>query len=102
MSGLDERGLSFTWGGGNTDLSAFDMSQMLSIGTRVTVKFRLPLLQRGYCEAEVEVNLVEERADGVKVGCQFSEIDDETRDAVRQYANDMRFLKEELRKATDA
>lgn len=101
MSGLDENGLRFTWSGGNTDLSVFDMGQMLAIGTRLTVKFRLPLLQRGYCEAEVEVNLLEERADGVKVGALFSEIDDETREAVRQYASDMAFLKEELRKATD-
>ncbi|MFT6831059.1 MAG: hypothetical protein ACJAZN_001216, partial [Planctomycetota bacterium] len=35
------------------------------------------------------------------VGAQFAEIDDETRTAVGQYAQDMAFLKEELRKATD-
>jgi len=101
MSGLGEDGLSFTWNGGNTDLSPFDMGQMLAVGTTLTVKFRLPLLQRGYCEAECEVSLLEERADGVKVRCDFSEIDPETREAVRQYAQDMAFLKEELRKATD-
>lgn len=102
MAGLDENGLRFTWSGGNTDLTPFDMGQMLAIGTSLTVKFRLPLLQRGYCEAAVEVNLLEERAEGVKVGGVFTEIDDETRDAVRQYAKDMAFLKEELRKATDS
>lgn len=102
MSSLDQDGLSFTWNGGNTDLSPFDMGQMLSIGTHLSVKFRLPLLQRGYCLAEVEINQVEERADGVKVGCEFAEIDDETRQAVRQYSQDMAFLKDELRKATDA
>ena len=101
MAGLDEDGLRFTWSGGNTDLSPFDMGQMLSLGTRVRVKFRLPLLQRGYCEAEVEVQTLEERPDGVKVSAGFSEIDNETRDAVRQYAKDMAFLKDELRKATD-
>lgn len=101
MSGLDETGLRFTWSGGKTDLTPFDMGQMLAIGTQLSVKFRLPLLQRGYCEARVDVNLLEERADGVKVGAEFAEIDDETREAVRQYAKDMAFLKEELRKATD-
>lgn len=101
MSSLDENGLGFTWNGGNTDLSPFDMGQMMAIGTGLKVKFRLPLLQRGYCEAGVEVTLVEERAEGVKVGCAFVEIDDATRDAVRQYSKDMAFLKEELRKATD-
>ena len=101
MAALSEDGLSFTWGGGRTDLSPFDMGQMLAVGTGLAVKFRLPLLQRGYCEAAVEVDLLEERADGVKVGCTFSEIDEETREAVRQYAQDMAFLKEELKKATD-
>lgn len=101
MSGLGEDGLSFTWNGGNTDLTPFDMGQMLAVGTALSVKFRLPLLQRGYCEAICEVSLLEERADGVKVACLFTEIDEETRDAVRQYAKDMAFLKEELRKATD-
>ncbi|MCP3918161.1 MAG: STAS domain-containing protein [bacterium] len=101
MSGLDENGLRFTWNGGKTDLNVFDMGQMLAVGTELSVKFRLPLLKRGYCEAAVEIDLLEERADGVKVGAVFTQIDDETRDAVRQYAKDMAFLKEELRKATD-
>jgi len=101
MSSLDENGLGFTWTGGNTDLTPFDMGQMLAIGTALKVKFRLPLLQRGYCEAQVEIGLLEERADGVKVGGSFKEIDDATRDAVKQYSKDMAFLKEELRKATD-
>lgn len=102
MSGLGEEGLSFTWNGGSTDLSAFDMGQMLSVGTALTVKFRLPLLQRGYCEAACEVSLLEERPEGVKVGCSFTKIDDTTREAVRQYAKDLAFLKAELKKATDA
>lgn len=101
MAGLDEKGLRFTWNGGKTDLSPFEMGQMLAVGTELLVKFRLPLLQRGYCEATVAVAFLEERSDGVKVGCTFGEIDDETRSAVKQYAEDMAFLKEELRRATD-
>jgi anti-anti-sigma factor len=101
MAGLDEEGLRFTWNGGKTELTPFDMGQMLAVGTELLVKFRLPLLQRGYCEAKVDVSFLEERSEGVKVGCMFVEIDDETRDAVRQYAKDMAFLKEELRKATE-
>ncbi len=100
MAALSQEGLAFTWTGGSTDLSPFDMGQMLSVGTGLAVKFRLPLLQRGYCEAAVDVAVLEERADGVKVNCTFSEIDDETREAVRQYSKDMAFLKDELKKAT--
>jgi hypothetical protein len=101
MSGLDDQGLRFTWSGGRTGLNPFEMAQMLSIGTDWKVKFRLPLLQRGYCEAVAVVGEVEERPDGVKIGARFSSIDDETKSAIRQYAKDMAFLKEELRRATE-
>jgi anti-anti-sigma factor len=101
MSALDERGMRFTWNGGHTGLSPFAMAQLLSIGTEWKVKFRLPLLQRGYCEAVSVVTEVEERPDGVKVAANFKAIDDVTRKAIAQYATDLAFLKEELRRATD-
>ncbi|MDP6410106.1 MAG: anti-sigma factor antagonist [Planctomycetota bacterium] len=102
MSGLSEESLSFTWGGGNTGLDAFRMAQLLALGTEWKIKFRLPLLQRGYCEAVAKVSEVEEREDGVKVEATFSDIDEETRASIRQYAADMSYLKDELRRATDA
>lgn len=102
MSALDAKGLRFTWSGGSTDFSPFKMAQLLAIGTEWKVKFRLPLLQRGYCEAVCVISEVEERPDGVKVQATFKAIDNATRDAIKQYANDMAFLKDELRKATDA
>jgi anti-anti-sigma factor len=101
MAGLDARGLRFTWSGGQTGLSPFAMAQLLAIGTEWKVKFRLPLLQRGYCEAVCTITEVEERPDGVKIAAVFKAIDDKTSDAIRQYAEDMAFLKDELRKATD-
>ena len=102
MSGLDEESLSFTWGGGNSGLDSFRMAQLLALGTEWKIKFRLPLLKRGYCEAVAKVSEVEEREDGVKVKACFSDIDEETRGSIRQYAADMSYLKEELRRATDA
>jgi anti-anti-sigma factor len=101
MSSLDPKGLRFTWNGGNTGLSPFAMGQFLAIGTDWKVKFRLPLLQRGYCEASCTIFEVEERPDGVKIGATFKAIDTTTRDAIKQYASDMAFLKDELKKATD-
>jgi anti-anti-sigma factor len=100
MSALDADGLRFTWGGGATGLSPFEMGQMLSLGTELNVKFRLPLLQKGHCEAVVTVSEVEERPDGVKLAGTFSEIEPDTRSAVQQYAADLEFLKKELRQAT--
>ena len=102
MSGLDTDAVRFTWGGGKTSLSPFEMAQMLAVGTDLRVKFRLPLLRRGHCEALVTVHDLEERPDGVKVSANFGEIDDETRKAVQQYSEDMAFLKQELRKATES
>ncbi len=101
MSGLDGDGLRFVWNGGNTGLSPFEMGQMLALGTELRVKFRLPLLQKGHCEALVTVNEVEERSDAVKIGARFSEIDAETQKVVERYAADLAFLKSELRKATE-
>lgn len=100
MSSLDAEGLRFTWNGGSTGMTPFEMGQMLSLGTDLTVKFRLPLLQKGHCEATVTINELEERPDGVKVGASFARMEEATRKAVQQYASDLAFLKKELRKAT--
>jgi len=101
MSALDADGLRFIWNGGNSGLSPFEMGQMLSLGTNLNVKFRLPLLRKGHCEAVVTVSELEERPDGVKLAARFAELEPETRTAVEQYAQDMTFLKKELRKATE-
>jgi len=101
MLALDAESLRFTWNGGNTGLTPFEMGQMLSLGTDLTIKFRLPLLKKGHCEAKVTVSEVEERPDGVKLAATFVELEPETRAAVKQYAADMAFLKKELRSATE-
>jgi anti-anti-sigma factor len=101
MSALDTEGLRFTWNGGNTGLTPFEMGQMLSLGTDLSVKFRLPLLKKGHCEAVVTVSEVEERPDGVKLAATFAELEPETLAAVKQYSADMAFLKKELRSATE-
>jgi len=96
MSGLDAEGVRFTWSGGNTGMNSFEMAQFLALGTDLKVKFRLPLLKKGMSEAIVTVTDIEERPDGVKIGASFSEIDDDTRQSVQQYAEDLRFLRKEL------
>lgn len=100
MLSLDERGLHFTWSGGDTGLDAFAIGQLLAIGTELKIKFRMPMLQHGYVEAITTVGEIEEREDGVKIGASFTRIDDKTLAAVRQYSTDLKFLKDELRKAT--
>jgi anti-anti-sigma factor len=101
MSGLDENSVWFTWSGGTMDLSPFEMAQFLAIGTNWRLKFRLPLLKPGFCEAVATVSEVEERPEGIKVRANFEELDAETRASIKQYAADMAYLKDELKKATD-
>jgi anti-anti-sigma factor len=101
MSSLDERGLRFTWNGGDTSLDTFAMGQLLAIGTELRVRFRLPLLKSGFCEAVAVISEVEERDGGVKIGAAFSKIEEKTLAAVRQYSTDLKFLKDELKKATE-
>jgi stage II sporulation protein AA (anti-sigma F factor antagonist) len=99
MATLDAENLSFTWDGGKTGLTPFEMGQLLALGTELAVKFRLPLLRKGHLAAEVTVTAIEERADGVKVAARFGDkTDTATSDAVRQYAQDIAFLKQELPK----
>jgi anti-anti-sigma factor len=100
MSSLEADGLRFTWNGGNTGLTPFEMGQMLALGTELAVRFNLPLLKKGYCDAVVTIREVEERPDGVKLAANFKQLDPETKKAVQQYATDMAYLKKELRKAT--
>ena len=97
MASLDPRGLAFTWGGGNTGLSPFEMGQMLSLGTELSIKFRLPLLQKGSYETLARVVQIEERPEGVKVRLDFESLDEQTAQQIKQYAEDMAFLKRELR-----
>ena len=99
MASLDDQGLHFTWTGGDTGLDPFGMGQLLAIGTELKVKFRLPLFKKGFCEATATITEVEERTDGVKIGASFARIDDKTREAVRQYAEDLKLIRDEVRKA---
>lgn len=100
MSALDPEGLRFTWNGGNTKLTPFEMGQLLALGTEIKAKFRLPLLKKGVLEATLVISELEERSDGVKVGARFESIDKETIQALEQYSQDLAFLKKELRQAT--
>jgi anti-anti-sigma factor len=102
MGSLDPDGIAFTWNGGNTGLTPFEMGQLLALGTELVLKFRLPLLKKGHLEAHAVVASLEERGDGVRVTARYSEaLDPQTKKHVEQYARDMAFLKQELKRATD-
>mgnify|MGYP002630872451 FL=1 len=101
MISLDLAGLAYKWSGGKTGLAAFDMGQLLAVGTTLTVKFKLPLLKKGFSEAAAEITELTERSDSVEVRVTFSDLDKDTTEAVRQYMADMSYLKDELKRATN-
>lgn len=101
MISLDLAGLAYKWSGGKTGLAAFDMGQLLAVGTTLTVKFKLPLLKKGFSEAAAEITELTERSDSVEVRVTFSDLDTDTTEAVRQYMADMAYLKDELKRATN-
>ena len=100
MSALEAAGLRFTWNGGASGMTPFEMGQFLAIGIELRVKFRIPLFRRGHCDAIVTVQEVEERPDSVKLQAGFSELELEAERAIAQYAKDIAFLKRELWQAT--
>jgi len=101
MAEIDAERLRFSWDGGNTDLGPDRMIEMLAVGSELRVKFRLPMLERGYHEAVVAVGEIQRESDGVRVVATYRQIDAETLQAVKQYAEDMSFLKSELTHATE-
>ncbi|MBL8862878.1 MAG: anti-sigma factor antagonist [Planctomycetes bacterium] len=101
MSAIDANGLRFTWNGSATGLTPFAMGQFLALGTEWRLKFRLPMMAKGYREAVARVTEVEERPEGVKVGTTFQEMDDATRSELQNYVKDLAYLKDELKRATD-
>jgi anti-anti-sigma factor len=101
MSSIDVHGLRFTWNGGATGLSPFSMGQFLALGTEWRLKFRLPMMAKGYREVVAAITEIEERPEGLKVGATFREMDDATRAEITGYVKDLAYLKDELKRATD-
>jgi len=101
MSSIDVHGLRFTWNGGSTGLTPFAMGQFLALGTEWRLKFRLPMMAKGYKEVVASITDVEERPEGLKVGSTFKQMDNATRDEITNYVKDLAYLKDELKRATD-
>ena len=77
------------------------MAAMLAPGTEIDIKFRVPLLQKGHQEGTVIVADVQGGDEGVSVATEFKKLDNATQTAVQKYAEDIAFLKSELRDATN-
>jgi len=99
---VDEHGLDFIVGGGETKVDVRSAASVLATGSSLAVKFRLPLYKRhNFFEIPSVVDSSTTSKEGtLQVRARFAEIKDEDRNAIRQFSEDMRFLKNQLREAT--
>lgn len=71
-------------------------------GVAMKAKFRLPLFKRAYYfEIPAAVVSAAANEDGAELKVRFTDIEDEDRESIRQFLNDMNFLRDEVRNAGD-
>lgn len=97
MSNVDDNHAIFTWSGQKDDISADQAKQLFFAGSDVNLKFQVKMIKKGFFETVNHIDAVEDAGDGaVKVTAKFSKIRDADRTALKQFAEDMAFLKQQL------
>lgn len=90
MASLDEQGLALRLPADAPKIGA---------GDPCSVKFRLPLFRKGhYFEAAVRVKEAKPEKEGLRLRCDFDEMNDEDRKSVAQFVEEMKFLRSEARR----
>lgn len=100
----DEDAIMFTWNAKNTSLSNQDISRLLEPGTELRLKFKLPMAKKAeFIEVMSRVESAESPkiGTGIRVGARITQISESDRRSLQQFVQDMRYLKNELRKATE-
>ena len=101
---LDDHGIEFEWNASKTGLQNADVQKLLEPGTQLRLKFKIPLAKKDYFEltGRVEHSELPRRGIGIRVRAKFGQVGEGDRKALAQFVNDMRFLKNELRQATES
>ncbi len=99
---IEEDGLQFDWNGAKSGLSNDDIKKLLEPGTDLRLKFQIPLAKKDYFELVGSVQTAEmpKAGIGIRVRTRFKQVSDPDRQALSRFVQDMRFLKNELRQAT--
>ena len=101
IQGITEESIEFAWNGGRTGLKGEKLLKLLSPGTEIRLKFRIPLFKKGFFELPSTVmgsSILENGA--AKVACKIGAISSADRSAIQQFVKDVDFLKAELKRAT--
>jgi len=71
----------------------------LAMGVNCHIKFRIPLFKKGhYFEADVNIYKATPVDNGMKIKCNFQDINSEDKKSIKQFVEEMKFLKEEASK----
>lgn len=100
----DEDSIVFDWNAKKTDLSNQDITKLLEPGTELRLKFKLPMAKKSeFIEvmSKVESAQSPKIGTGIRVGARITQISDSDKRSLQQFVQDMRFLKNELHKATE-
>jgi hypothetical protein len=98
---FDESTAEVVWDFGKTKLKDGDVQELLTPGTDMRIKFRIPMFSKEYFEIDSAVR--EAKISGKQVAhfiVRFTRVEKEVADRLAQFLKDMRFLKDTLREET--
>lgn len=98
---FDESTAEIAWDFGKTKLTEAAALELLTPGTDLRIKFRIPMFSKEYFEIDAAVR--EARAQGHRAAdfvVRFTRVEKETADRIGQFLKDMRYLKDTLREET--
>lgn len=96
MRNVDGERVQFTWSGTRQGLSIDQCKQLFFRGSELKLKFQVKLFKKGFFEVGAEVTDVAADEDGVRVTARYRDIPESDKEALRQFAADMEFLKRQL------
>jgi len=97
MSNVDGHRVHFVWNGKKGGISADQAKQLFFTGGDLQLKFQVKMLKKSFFEVAGTVETTEPSADGgVRVGAKFTKISEGDRKSLTQFADDMKFLKQQL------
>lgn len=101
---IEEDSLEFQWNAGKTNLSNDDVRKLLEPGTQLRLKFKLPLAKKlDFIEVRARVESAElpKKGTGIRAKTRITEfLKESDRKSLQEFVQDMRYLKNELKKAT--
>ncbi|MBI3817771.1 MAG: STAS domain-containing protein [Planctomycetes bacterium] len=101
---LEEEAIVFAWNAKDTNLQVNDLRMLFEPGTELRLKFKLPMAKKlDFIEVLSKIVSLDFPKEGFGVGvrARITQMSDADKKSLQQFVQDMRFLKDELKKATE-